>query len=194
MSREAWRLSAALTLRSTVCLIVLGLGNVVRVDRLVAQEATTPVARDDDVKSVDAILGALYAVISGPAGEGRDWDRFRSLFAPGARLIPTSVRPDGGSVARVFTPEDYAQRAAEYLQQQGFFEREIARQEESFGNIAQVFSTYESRHAAEDAQPFARGINSIQLLRDGQRWWIVTIFWDSERPGNPIPTRYLPGG
>jgi hypothetical protein len=53
-----------------------------------------------------------------------------------------------------------------------------------------VFSTYESRHALADAKPFERGINSFQLLYDGQRWWVVTIYWQGERPGLPIPPQY----
>ena len=74
----------------------------------------------------------------------------------------------------------------------GFFEREIAQTSDTFGGVTHRFSTYDSKRTAQDAQPFARGINSIQLLNDGRRWWVVTIYWDSERPGNPIPQKYLP--
>jgi hypothetical protein len=155
-----------------------------------AQDAKPPAARPDDVKSMDAVIAAAYDSISGPAGQKRDWDRFRSLFVPGARLIP-AVAANGGATARVLSVDDYVQRSAAGLER-GFFEREIARKADAFGNIAQVFSTYESRHAASDPTPFARGINSFQLLKDGDRWWIVTIYWDSERPGNPIPEQYLP--
>jgi hypothetical protein len=77
------------------------------------------------------------------------------------------------------------------LEKEGFFERESARKTEAFGQIAHVFSTYESRHAAEDAKPFQRGINSIQLMNDGKRWWIVTIFWQGEDEKNPLPEKYL---
>ncbi len=149
-------------------------------------------ANPADVKSMDAIIAALYDVISGPAGKKRDWDRFRSLFVPGARLIPSAKRPDGTIEARVLDPEGYITRSAPILEQQGFYEREIARKVESFGHIAHVFSTYDSRHTAEDKTPFVRGINSIQLLNDGKRWWVVTVFWDSERPDNPLPPQYLP--
>src|SRR4051794_37718932 len=151
-----------------------------------------PTAKPADVSSPDAIIAALYDVISGPAGKERDWDRFRSLFVPGARLIPTRPRPDGGANARVLTPDDYATVAGAGLTRNGFFEREIHRSTESFGNVMHVFSTYESRRTASDAQPFARGINSIQLMKDGGRWWVVTVFWDSEREGNSIPSKYLP--
>jgi hypothetical protein len=149
-------------------------------------------ANPADVKSMDAILAALYDVISGPAGKKRDWDRFRSLFVPGARLIPAAQRPGGPVEARVLDPEGYVTRSEPFLEKQGFFEREISRKVESFGHIAHVFSTYDSRHTAEDKTPFARGINSIQLLNDGKRWWIVTVYWDSERPDNPLPPQYLP--
>lgn len=156
------------------------------------QETKPPAARPDDVRSMDAVIAATYDSISGSAGQKRDWDRFRSLFVPGARLIP-AVAANGGATARVFSVEDYIGRSTPGLER-GFFEREIARKTDAFGNIAQVFSTYESRHAVADPTPFARGINSFQLLKDGDRWWIVTIYWDSERPGNPIPEQYLPKG
>ena len=77
------------------------------------------------------------------------------------------------------------------LEEQGVFEKEIARRTETFGNIAHVFSTYEVRRKAEDKEPFIRGINSIQLMNDGKRWWIVTVFWEAERPDNPLPKKYL---
>lgn len=151
-----------------------------------------PAARPADVASVDAIVAALYDVISGPAGQKRDWDRFYSLFRPGARLIPTGRRQDGAYGMRVLTPEEYVAGGGSRLEQNGFFEREIARRTERFGNVVHAFSTYESRHAASDAQPFARGINSIQLWNDGTRWYVVTIFWEAERPDSPIPPQYLP--
>src|SRR5690349_4680466 len=151
-----------------------------------------PQANPADVKSMDAILAALYDVISGPAGKKRDWDRFRSLFVPGARLIPAAQRPGGPVEARVLDPEGYITRSAPFLEKEGFYEREISRKVDSFGHIAHVFSTYDSRHTAEDKAPFARGINSIQLHNDGKRWWIVTVYWDSERPDNPLPPQYLP--
>jgi hypothetical protein len=157
-----------------------------------AQDAkpARPKANADDVKSLNAIVAALYDVISGPKEKARDWDRFRSLFAPDARLIPVATR-DGASRARSLTVEDYAKLAAPAFERDGFFESEVSRKAESFGAIAHVFSTYESRHAKGDA-PFARGINSIQLLNEGDRWSIVTIYWDSERPGLTIPAEYLP--
>ena len=143
-----------------------------------------------DVESIDAIVAAVYDVISGEAGEARDWDRWRSLFIPEARLIPTVVR-DGSVGYRVMTPEDYAASSGPFLEQNGFHEVEVARTQESFGQIAHLFSTYESRRSEADAEPFARGINSFQLFNDGTRWWVVSIMWDSERPGNPIPDRYI---
>ena len=153
-------------------------------------EATTPAANPADVASIDAIIAAVYDVISGPAGKKRDWDRMRSLFIPGARLIPTGPRPTGGYGARALTVEDYVTRGGPMLEKEGFFESESARRTESFGQIAHVFSTYESRHAPGE-KPFQRGINSIQLVNDGTRWWIVTIFWQGEDEKNPLPEKYL---
>lgn len=150
-----------------------------------------PEADADDVESIDAIIKALYEVISGPAGEKRDWDRFRSLFLPQAHLVPSVVTPDGSVRHVVWSPEEYVTRAGSQLEEVGFFETEIGRVTEEFGNVAHAFSTYESR-VEEDDDPFQRGINSIQLFWDGSRWWIVNILWDQEREENPIPVKYLP--
>lgn len=152
--------------------------------------ATTPVANPADVATMDSIVASLYDVISGPAGP-RNWDRFRSLFVPGARLIPTGRKPTGEVGSRVLTPDEYIQRSAPFIEKNGFFEREISRRTEKFGSIAHLFSTYESRHAKDDEKPFARGINSIQLMNDGKRWWIVTVFWQGEDDKNPLPAEYL---
>lgn len=151
-----------------------------------------PTADPADVGSVDAILQALYDVISGPAGQKRDWNRFRSLLVPNARLMPSRVRPDGSADVTVLSADDYIKAAGASLERNGFFEREISRKTEAYGNVMHAFSTYESRRTANDEKPFSRGINSIQLLKDGMRWWVVSIFWDSERPGNEIPAKYLP--
>ena len=147
-------------------------------------------AEPADVATMDAIVASLYDVISGPPGK-RNWDRFRSLFYPGARLIPTGRRQTGETGSRVLTPQDYIDRSAPLLEKNGFFEREISRRTEKFGNIAHLFSTYESRHAKDDAKPFARGINSIQMMNDGKRWWILSVFWQAEDDKNPLPAEYL---
>ena len=155
-----------------------------------ASAAETPAARPTDVASMNAIVEAVYDVISGGKGQERDWNRMRSLFAPGARLISAHTGKDGVTTAKVMSVEDYIQLAGPKLQENGFFEREAHRTEERFGSVAHVFSTYESRHAAADAKPFQRGINSFQLLNDGHRWWVVTIYWQGERPDLPIPKQY----
>ena len=159
-----------------------------------ASAPSTIQAKAEDVSSIEAILAATYDVISGPAGKKRDWDRFRSLFYPGARLIPTGKRPNEQEVkSRVLSPEDYIERSAPFLEKEGFFERGVSNKIEHYGNIAHVFSTYESRHKADDAQPFQRGINSFQLVNDGKRWWVMTILWQGETAENPIPAQYSKG-
>jgi hypothetical protein len=159
----------------------------------IAAHPTWPTAKPADVNSVDAILTALYSVISGPRGQPRDWDRMRSLFLPSARLIPARAAKDSPHADALFlTIDDYIARSSGTMISSGFFERSIHNDIQQFGNIVHVWSTYESRHNADDATPFARGINSIQLLKDGDRYWIVNILWDSERPTNPLPAKYLP--
>jgi hypothetical protein len=158
--------------------------------------AETPAASPADVKSIDSIVAALYDVISGPAGQKRDWNRFRSLFWPGAHLIPL-VTPPGktGYAARVLSVEDYVTRTDPFFAKDSFYESAVANRVEQWAQIAQVFSTYESRRAKGE-KPFARGINSIQVFNDGQRWWVMNILWESESEQHPLPEQMLkpPGG
>ena len=159
---------------------------------LAAQEAPTDRAEADpaDVESPQALVAAVYDVISGPAGEARDWDRFRSLFAPEGRLIPSGRRPDGSAGYAVRTVEEYVEGASRAFAETGFFERELHAETERYGDMAHVWSTYESRRSPDDAEPFQRGINSFQLWFDGDRWWVLHVFWHAEREGAPIPERY----
>lgn len=162
-----------------------------------------PQANPADVATIESTVAALYDAISGPAGKKRDWDRFRSLFAPGARLIPTSPRRPPGTAADApltgseehvgqnVTVEDYIRRGGPYLEERGFYEREVARRVEQFGHIAHVFSTYETRSKPDDPAPFMRGINSFQLMYDGKRWWVFTALWEAETPVTKLPEKYL---
>ena len=158
-----------------------------------------PAAKNSsDVDTVEHLLASLYDVISGPAGKPRDWDRFRSLFLPDGRLgvirpdLPASAdQPARKSDAVFLTPDMYVERDDPYFKTHGFFERSIANRVEEFGNLVHVWSTYESRHTAEDATPFTRGINSIQIVHAQGRFWIASIMWDDERSGLTLPEKYL---
>ena len=160
-------------------------------------------ANPSDVSSIDAIITAAYDSISGPAGEKRNWDRERSLYYPGARLIPTARQVTGDEwqvtsenkiAPQILDIEGFIARVEPFFKENGFYEKEIARRTEQFGHIAHVWSTYESRHNADDPEPFMRGINSIQLFHDGSRWWIVTIYWQQESLVDPIPAKYVKAG
>ena len=150
-----------------------------------------------DVDTVDHLIASLYDVISGTAGQ-RDWDRFRALFLPEGRLavvVPESAAtkdvPAHKGDAVFLTPDIYAQRDDPYFKTHGFFERSIANRVEEFGNLVEVWSTYESRNAKDDAQPFSRGINSIQIVHAHGRFWIASLLFDDERPGLTLPAKYL---
>jgi hypothetical protein len=136
----------------------------------------------NDLHTIDGLLATLYAVISGPAGVEPDWDRERELFAPGARLIPTRVGPDGELRAQVLDVEGYIASRRAYLRDNDFFERQVSREIKQFGHIAQVFSEYESS-TTPGGPPFVSGVNLLQLLfRDG-RWWIQSIMWENASEG-----------
>ncbi|WP_299368487.1 hypothetical protein [Winogradskyella sp.] len=157
-----------------------------------AQENTKDYAKH--VATLDSTIKTLYDVISGDAGVERDWELFKYLFHKDAKLIPSGKTQDGKYTARYMTPEDYIYSSGKWLLENGFHEVEHNREVHTFGNISQVFSTYVSYKSLQnknDQEPFMRGINSIQLLNDGERWWIINIFWMQESEEHPIPGRYL---
>src|SRR5205809_1938864 len=105
--------------------------------------ATASIAANPrDVASADAIIDALYDANTNLVDQKRDADRFRSLFVPGARLMPTSRVANGKGTITIETVDDYVRTASTSPRRHGFSEREIARTSEAFGNIMQVFSTY----------------------------------------------------
>jgi hypothetical protein len=147
-----------------------------------------------DVESIDAIIAAAYDVISGLAGKKRDWNRERSLFYPGARLIPTATVPGTNDVdlaPHVLDVEGYIARVEPLFGKEGFYETEVARRTEQFGRMAHVWSTYESRHDPSEPEAFMSGINSFQLFNDGKRWWILSIYWQHASAAYPLPQKYL---
>lgn len=146
--------------------------------------------RPEDIASPDAIVGALYDIISGPAG-ARNWSRLRSLFLDGARLIPLGRRLHGEEGFRVMTVDQWIDDVAGYLGENDFYEREIVRHSDRFGDMIQAFSTYEARNQPDGA-PIARGINAIALVHAEKRWWIANVMWDNESRDNPIPGEFTP--
>lgn len=154
----------------------------------------TPAAGGD--VSVDTTIRALYEGVSHPPGVEPDWTRLRSIFLPEARFtLPKRAEDPSYRVVNLdgfiaLVSKGIATRKAQGTEK-GFSEREIARKADCFGNLCQVFSTYESKYTPADPTPLQRGINSIQLVKDSGRWWVAAIAWDTERPDNPIPPQYL---
>lgn len=142
-----------------------------------------------DVASEDAIIAALYDVITGEANTPRDWDRFRFLFKPEGRLIPTRKSDDGDLIIKAMTPEEYIQLFQTRIPT-GFYERELSRKSETYGTVTHVFSTYETKEK-KDGPVTNRGVNSVQLFKNKDRYFIVNVFWCAESLGFPIPDKYL---
>ncbi len=176
-------------MRPLIALLIISLFIQVQANARVTTDSIP--AELKDVESQDAIIAALYSVISGPAGQIRNWDRMRTLFLQEAKLVATGKKPDGMMGKRVMALEDYIKTAGPALEKDGFFEKEISRKTDRYGSVVHIFSTYESRRTLMDEKPFMRGINSIQLWFDGKRWWILNVFWQGESADNPIPKEYL---
>ena len=155
-----------------------------------AQSEALPKPRPEDVSSPDTIIKAMYECISGPAGN-RNWHRLRSLYLDGARLIPAGKRMHKEGDLRVMSIHEWIEDVQDYFAENDFYEMEVVRHMDRYGDIIQAFSTYETRNKLEGA-PIARGINSFQLLQHEGRWWIVSVLWANESKENPIPEEFLP--
>lgn len=153
--------------------------------------ASERAAAADDIRSAEAIVAAYYDVLSGPRGAARNWARFHTLFAEGARIVAQGAERDGATRPVVVSADEYADVAGSVLDR-GVFHREVARTVERFGAIASVFSTFELRRMSGDSVPFQRGVANFQLYTDGARWWITSVSWDAETDGKPLPAKYLP--
>jgi len=151
----------------------------------------TPADLNSDVSSLDNIVEAIYDVISGPKDVQIDLKRWNNLFVEGAILAPTGKNQSGAYQIRVVNPQQFMEMFWNNgMRPQAFYEIETDRATDTFGSVTQIFSTYESRSDPSDVKAFQRGINSMQLYNDGSRWWVVSIFWDSERADQKIPQRY----
>jgi len=155
-----------------------------------AQDEALTYPLEEDVTTINGIIKAYYEVVSGPAGQPREVERDKSLHHPDARVSITGVDEDGVPYIRLMTLDEYHRIAAE-SGNPAFFEEEISRITQSFGNITHVWSTYAWRSEAMGPVK-GRGINSIQLYFDGDRWWITSWIYDSERRDLPLPAEYLP--
>lgn len=144
------------------------------------------------VLTIDSTIKAFYAVISGAKETKRNWTQFKFLFKPDAKLIPSGEDKQGNYRVHYMSPEDYIKSSGPWLIKNGYFEKELHRKTDGFGNIATVVSTFESFNNEADTEPIMRGIKNLQLVFDGLRWWIVNIHWAQETAGHPIPKTYLP--
>jgi hypothetical protein len=141
----------------------------------------------EDRAAIGAAIDEMYAMISGPAGP-RDWSRQANCFHPEARQIRTFLDAEGRPALTIMGLDDYARDTAPWFMTHAFFEVEIARRIDLFGNIAHAWSAYEARGALDDQEPERRGINSIQLFRDPEHGWrIMAMIWDNERDGVSLP-------
>jgi hypothetical protein len=145
-----------------------------------------PAPKPSDVASPTAIVAAAYNVISGPQGGERDWNRFKSLFLPTGRLGTIGHGKDGATYVIEITPQEYVGMASGEFEKEGFFENGVVNKINKFGDVTEVFSSYESRHE-KGGEVFARGINNFQCMFDGKRWWIESIVWDEEHDSLKLP-------
>ena len=154
---------------------------------IVDTRATSPSA--DDRSEIDAVIKALYEVISFDEGGEPNWLRMQSLFSRHARI--TRVTPDGTDYLDVSGFQELAKETFDLGVYTRFFEIEVLRDERRFGALAHVLSAYETRHSPSALEPFARGVNSLQLIREDDGWKVLSLFWDEERIDNPLELRDL---
>jgi hypothetical protein len=186
-----------MTRRLLAALLLTSLSAAAASAQMRKREAPPPVP--PEAATVDAIVAALYASVSHTPDALPDFEKLRNIFLPVGMLIPPKKPSE--DIFTTLDPDGFAERVKKSIAERkqkgepaGFFEKEIGRRSDCFGNVCQIFSAYEGRNLAGDEKPFVRGINSIQLVKDGRRWWIASVAWDVETASNPIPPAYLPQG
>lgn len=144
---------------------------------------------DADAAAIDALLATLYSTVSGSAGTVRDWAPLARLHAPGARLHLTRAQADGSLAVDSLDFDAFVALHEARTAGRGFHEREIAREVAGFGGVRHVWSTFEARRHPDDPVPYARGINSLQLVRTADGWRLLSATWDFERADLRLPAR-----
>ena len=114
-------------------------------------------------------------------------DRMRSLFSPSAKLVRIEPDGDGRIASDTFTLENWIASFQPLLEALDFREFELGRRIEKWGHIAQVWSAYEAQSNTEGGERRRRGINTIQLRKDGERWWIESIVFEGDREDQAVP-------
>jgi len=141
--------------------------------------------------TIEAIIDETLRVLSGPAGQSRDWDRFRLMFKPTAQFIVAPKDKETGSNKLVVRSlEETIENQSAWLKENPLFESAIFKKVERYRHLAHVLCTYEARKS--ETEVYGLGVSSFQLMHDGKRWWIVNWFWLGESSEEPIPKSYLP--
>ena len=133
-----------------------------------------------------AIPAAIDAAITGPADKDRAC--MKALFIPEARLIVVSIGTDGAPSYTILTLDDWIAR----VKTRGHAlleEKQIKFHTQRFGNIVHLWSTYALN---SDGKQLARGINSIQAMKEKGGWRLLGIAWQAESPALPLPKEFLP--
>ena len=138
-----------------------------------------------DFSTIDDVVKTLYQVISGPAGE-RDWALFHHLFYENALMGFSGKNKEGQVKFKAISPRIYQEKSDPIFKQKGFYEEEIGRKENSYGAIAQIFSAYQFRFE-KNGKVIMRGVNSLQLIFENNRWYITQLIWQPESEELPLP-------
>jgi hypothetical protein len=153
-----------------------------------APQPPAPTAACPSTATLDQLIAAIDAAVTGPADKDRTC--FRALFLPDARLIPIRIAADGTAAPVVLDVDGWinavTKRGSTVLT-----EHQLNVKTESWAHLAHLWSTYETR-IGDDTKAADRGINSIQAVYDGKQWHVIQIVWQAEKPEDPVPAKYLP--
>ena len=145
----------------------------------------------DETATLDGIIKAYYDVVCVKKGGKVSYERDSLLHIPGVVMVGAVEKDKSGKKElKMISLSTFHRLFDPGSEQHGFYEHEIGRRTEKFGNIYHVFSAYESMDE-QGGKPKDRGINSIELYNDGKRFWIVSWIFDTEGNGNTIPKEYL---
>lgn len=135
------------------------------------------------VKTIDGTINETYKIITGERGEKRNWEAFRQLFTGDAQLSVLTHDSLGRGILTTYSLEEFVRIGMKYYEKDGFIEYPLKTIINEYNGIANVFQSYYAKENEFEEE----GVNSLQLIFDGKRWWITSILWTSDINGIKLP-------
>ncbi|SCZ00860.1 nuclear transport factor 2 family protein [Alkaliphilus peptidifermentans] len=132
-------------------------------------------------KEIQYAIDKFYKIISGSAGERRNWNEFKSLFfSEDSSLASMKYNADKECITKGMDVESYIVGLCDFLKSNDFYEYGFNYEIKVIGSIASVYSEYAAKRKKEDSNIIKSGVNLVQLIHNGHEWKIHSMLWQDQ--------------